>query len=436
MKTHPSALSRRQFLKTGAAAAAAFGMPAIIPARALGLDGHVAPSNRITVAGIGLGRRGRMVLRDGFLKQPDVQFMAIADAQAEQREIIRRIVNKEYGNDDCHACRDMFEVLGRNDIDAVLIATGNRWHALASMLAAKAGKDVYCEKPSAMSIVESVDLKRHIGASGRVFQAGMQRRNVENFQFAVELARNGRLGKLEAVHAGILLMSYQPVSLPEEKEPDPEICDWDRWLGPAADRPYNVKYLRDWADVSDMAGGAGIPEWGSHTVDLCQWAAEADETMPVRYESTADTITGFYKSGVRLVMRRAGFSNEGDWQVKGTCPVRFEGDAGWVEADDRGKLMASDDKLLAGRPTTSAQGTNPHKHVREFLDCVRSRKKPSANENIACQSHLACHAAAIGWQLQRTVQIDPATLEFANDEEANSMRVWPYRKPWMERLNA
>lgn len=430
------AIHRREFIKTSAVVAAAFGMPTILPSRVLGRSGQVAPSNRIVVAGIGLGRRGRYVLRESFLKQPDVQFVAIADVQAEQRDIITRIVSQQYGNKDCYACRDMFEVLDRKDVDAVFIATGNRWHGLASMLAAKAGKDVYCEKPCAMSIQESLDLKLHVGASGQVFQAGMQRRNVGNYQFAVNLARSGRLGRLQAVHAGILFRSYHPLSLMAEREPDPEICDWDRWLGPAAHRSYNLQYLRAWKDVFDLAGGAGIPEWGSHTVDLCQWAAGADDTMPVRYESTGNTITGLYDSGVRLVMRTAGFNGEGDWRVKGTCPVRFEGDEGWVEADDLGELVASDEALLEGRPAGSSAGTNPWKHVREFLDCVRSREKPSANEHITCQSHLACHAAAIGWQLQRAVQIDPGTLDFVDDEEANRMKVWPYREPWMEKLKS
>ncbi len=154
----------------------------------------------------------------------------------------------------------------------------------------------------------------------------------------------------------------------------------------------------------------------------------------MRYESTADTVTGFYESGVRLVMRPAGFSGEGDWQVAGTCPVRFEGEEGWVETDDRGSLVASDNALLEGQPTASIPGNHPRHHVREFLDCVKSRNKPAVNEAVAAQSHLVCHAAAIGWQLQRTVRFDPVTATFIDDDEANRMRVWPYRKPWDSHL--
>ena len=199
-------MNRRKFLKTGIAAA--ISMPLILPSMVLGRDGHVAPSNQIVVGGIGLGPRGRLVLREGFLKQSDVRFVAIADPRADNRETIRRIVNGAYGNEDCHSCPDMFEILGREDIDAVVIATGNRWHGLASILAANAGKDVYCEKPISMSIQESFDLARFMNAKNRIYQGGMQRRNVQNFQFAVNLARSGKLGRLKSVHAGILRKSF------------------------------------------------------------------------------------------------------------------------------------------------------------------------------------------------------------------------------------
>ena len=420
--------TRRKFLGT---AGLAIGMPTIIPGSALGKNGAVAPSNRIVMGGIGIGPRGREVLKC-FLAQPDVQFVAIADVQESRREIVRRMANKQYGNEDCYKCCDMMEILGREDIDAVQITTGDRWHALGTILASKAGKDVYAEKPCSMTIQETQELADAVKLHGRVFQAGTQRRNVDNFRFAAELARSGRLGKIHTVHAGILPLKPDLAPLPGEPLPDPALIDWERWLGPAPSRPYNKKYVEGrWRGYYDFHGGAGLPEWGAHTLDLCQWAANADGTTPVEFESKGDTlIEGRYASGVKLVMRLAGFQGEGDWVVPGTCPVRFEGEEGWVETADFGKIAASNPALLVGMPIGEISGTNPIKHVRDFLDCVKSRGAPAANEVVTRNGHIACHAAAIGWQLGRKVRFDPATEKFIGDDEANKMCSQPRRAPW------
>ncbi len=422
-------MKRRKFLKLSASAA--IGMPAIIPSSALGLNGRTPPSGRIVMAGIGLGSRGRKVLRESFLIQPDVQFVAIADVQADQREIIRRIVNLAYANEDCAVYRDMNEVLARDDVDAVLIATGNRWHGLASMLAARAGKDVYCEKPNSMSVMESMDLVKHIGGSGQVFQAGMQRRNIENFVFAAGLAQSGKLGKLTSLHAGILPIRPNAEPLPAEPEPDPDVCDWDRWLGPAPHRAYNRGYvLNGWKNYYDLIGGAGLPEWGSHTLDLCHWAGGLDASLPVHCEPGVDSVSCTYATGVKLIMRRAGFGGEGDWRVKGSCPVRFEGNAGWVEADDFGQVAASDPSLLEGMPENLPGGTTPTRHVREFLDAVKTRGQTSGNVRVAANTHAACHVAAISLMLNRPVTFNQASMSFGDDDAANRLRDWPYREPW------
>ena len=428
MKKHEPKFTRRKFLGT---AALAIGMPTIIPGSALGKNGAVAPSNRIVMGGIGIGPRGREVLKC-FLAQPDVQFVAIADVQESRREIVRRMANKQYGNEDCYKCCDMMEILGREDIDAVQITTGDRWHALGTILASKAGKDVYAEKPCSMTIHETQELADAVKLHGRVFQAGTQRRNVDNFRFAAELARSGRLGKIHTVHAAILPLKPDLAPLPGEPLPDPALIDWERWLGPAPSRPYNKKYVEGrWRGHYAFHGGAGLPEWGAHTLDLCQWAANADGTTPVEFESKGDTlIEGRYASGVKLVMRLAGFQGEGDWVVPGTCPVRFEGEEGWVETADFGKIAASNPALLVGMPTGEISGTNPIKHVRDFLDCVKSRGAPAANEVVTRNGHIACHAAAIGWQLGRKVRFDPATEKFIGDDEANRMCSQPRRAPW------
>jgi predicted dehydrogenase len=419
--------SRRQFLKT---AAIALGMPTIIPASALGKNGTVAPSNRIVVGGIGLGPRGRNVLR-GFLIQPDVQFVGIADVQAVRREVVRVMVNRHYDNQDCAETREMADILGRADVDAVLIATGDRWHAVATIMAAKAGKDVYCEKPCSMTVRESQELADAVNRYGRVFQAGTQRRNVDNFRFAAELARSGRLGKIHTVHAGILALEESHEWLPAEPEPAREVVDWDRWLGPAPWRPYNKDYVNGrWRGYYDFHGGAALPEWGAHTIDLCQWAASADDTTPVEFEAEGQTIHGRYANGVKLVMRRAGFKGEGDWVVPGTCPVRFEGDEGWVEAADTGKVGVSSPVLLEKGTPAQMAGTDATQHVRDFLDCIKSRAKPAANADVTRRGHIVSHAASIGWRLGRKVQFDPVTESFLNDAEANRMCSRARRAPW------
>jgi len=417
--------TRRSFLKR---AGILVGMPTIIPASALGRDGAVAPSNRIVMGGIGLGPRGRIVLKY-FLDRPDVQFVAICDAQAERAEIIRRMANRQYNNEDCSAHRDMDAILQRADIDAVLIATGDRWHAPASIRAARAGKDIFCEKPCTMSIDESRELEEAVTRNQRIFQAGTQRRNVDNFRLACNLAREGKLGKLQALHAGIVALGPYSAPFPaEEPIPAPEVADWDLWLGPAAERPFNMNYLRGrWRGQEGLSASYQLPEWGSHTLDLCQWAADADSTAPVEFEPEGNTIHAKYASGIRLVMRTAGFRNEGDWLGLGTCPVRFEGDEGWVEAGDSGKIVSSRDDLFgAARPAT-VQGTDAEKHVHEFLDCVKTRKQPACNATVTRHGHVACHAAAIAWKLGRKLTFDPATEMFIGDDEANAMRKIPRR---------
>jgi predicted dehydrogenase len=284
-----------------------------------------------------------------------------------------------------------------------------------------------------MTIHETQELSDAVTKHNRVFQAGTQRRNVDNFRFAAELARSGRLGKIHTVHASILQLVPDLAPLPGESEPDPAVIDWDRWLGPAPLRPYNKAYVEGrWRGHYAFHGGAGLPEWGAHTLDLCQWAADADGTTPVEFESTGDTlIHGRYANGVKLVMRLAGFKGEGDWVVPGTCPVRFEGDEGWVETADFGKIAASKPSLLAGMPEKEMFGTDPIKHVREFLDCIKSRGSTAANADVTRHGHIACHAAAIGWQLGRKVRFDPDTEKFIDDEEANKMCSTPRRAPWV-----
>jgi predicted dehydrogenase len=421
--------SRRKFIKQAAFLA---GAPMILPSSVLGLNGKTPPSERIVLGGIGLGPRGREVLA-GFLKQDDVQFVAIADAQQERAEIIKRIVDRKYGSSDCATSQDMGDVLSRDDIDAVIIATGDRWHTTASIYAARAGKDIYCEKPCAMNIQEITELDEAITKHKRIFQAGTQRRNVPNFALAADLALSGKLGKLTAVHAGILALHEYRKPLPAEPRPDPSIVDWDKWVGPAPMLPFNKNYCRGrWRGHKGLYAAYTLPEWGSHTIDLCQWAADMDGTTPIEYEAIDDTtIHAKYANGLKLIMRLSGFKGEGNWsEGLGTCPVRFEGEDGWVEAGDNQKIVASNPKWLAGKLADQLSGTTPTYHVRNFLDCVKSREQPDCNSTVARYGHMACFAAAASWKSGRKITFDPKTAILPDHDETNSLQSYTRRAPY------
>lgn len=420
--------TRRNFLKS----AAVFGMPTIIPASALGKDGTVAPSNRIILGGIGLGPRGTKVL-DGFFQQDDCQFIAIADPQRERREAIKTKTDEHYGNSDCVLYDDMSEVLERDDIDAVIITTGDRWHTTASIYAARAGKDIYCEKPCAMNIQECQELDDTIKKHERVFQAGTQRRSVPHFQKAADLALTGKLGQMKEVHAGILELQEYLEPLPAQPKPDPSVIDWDKWLGPAPKIPFNADYCRGrWRNHKGLYSAWRLPEWGSHTIDLCQWAADADGTTPIEYEAESDGLLhAKYANGIKLVMRLSSGKGVGEWiKGLGTCPVRFVGDEGWVEAGDHLGIESSDPALLKGMPENEIVGTDPVLHVRNFLDCVKTREQPVCNSTAVRYGHMACFAAAISWKLGRKVTFDPKTESFVNDDEANALRSYQRRAPY------
>ena len=328
--------NRRQFLKTSAAVGAAIAAPTIVPSSALGLGGAVAPSDRIVVGGLGIGPRGTTDLKC-FLANSDVQFVGVADLQKSRRDAVKTLVDGTYGNKDCVVYQDMYEILGRDDVDALLIATGDRWHTMASILAAKAGKDVYCEKPCSLTIAESRALADAYRKYNRVYQAGTQRRTIGNFEFAKDLVQEGRLGKIHTIHANTRPPATSHHWLPAEPEPAKDVCDWDRWLGACPWRPYNSAYVRGrWRGHFDFHGG-GILEWGSHTVDLCQWAAGRDNTAPVEYIPNADGVECIYADGLKLVMRSEG------WMGMGTCSVRYEGDEGWIETGDSGNFILEPD---------------------------------------------------------------------------------------------
>ena len=416
---------RRGFLKCAAAGGGLLAAPTVITSTALGAAERAPAGERIVMGVIGIGGRGAYDMRT-FLQHRDVQIVAVCDVKGDRRKAAKATVDKAYGNSDCRAYIDLQELLARDDIDAVLIATGDRWHSLASILAAKAGKDIYCEKPTSVTIAESRALADTMRRYARVFQCGTQRRSIGHFRFAVNLARSGKLGRLHTVIAekAPAFIDVHINELPPQPTPPREVMDWDRWLGPAPWRTYNAGYhsRRFWGAHLDFAGGS-ITEWGSHTVDLCQWANDADRTAPVEYSPAgADgrDVVARYANGVKLIIRRG--------LRFGTCPVRFEGDEGWVETGDSGHVEFHPRSLAAERRFRS--GYPADDHIRNFLDCVRTQRQPVSDADTAHHAITACHAANICMRLGRDLKWDPAAEAFIGCDQANRMRSRAYRQPW------
>lgn len=410
-------------------------MPAFFPASALGRGGAVAPSEQITLGVIGLGSRCKYVLQ-AMLKLPDVRCLAIADVQKSRREEGKAMVDEHYGNRDCTTVRDFREILARSDIDAMLIATGDRWHAPASIMAAEAGKDVYSEKPCGLTIEYCQQLSDTFRRTGRVFQAGTQRRSIPNFQRAVDLAQSGKLGKVHTLYASVYVPGIDTSWLPGETTPPPDEVDWNLWLGPSPWRPYNPQYVAGrWRGYYDFDAGFRLLDWGAHTLDICQWANRADDTMPIEYEPGEKTITVHYANGVKAVLDflETPFGERTGWiQHLGTCPVRFVGDEGWVETGDSGEIEVDPPSLKSEIPELAekADGLDVTAHSRNFFDCMRSREEPAANATVMRRSHIACHAAALSWLLKRRLRLDPEKEAFIDDDEANRLRSRPARDPW------
>ena len=429
-------LTRRQFLRTTAIAGGIAAVPTLIPGSALGLNGAVPPSERIVFGGIGVGNRGTGVL-GWMLPEKDVQFVAICDAKKSQREAIKRMVDGKYGNTDCSMYRDMREFLAtRTDIDALLIATGDRWHALASIMAMRAGKDVYSEKPSSMTIAQGRAVVETARRYGRVYQSGIQRLSEDNFTCANELLRTGRLGKVHTVRAHIAPWDAAEMShewLPAEPEPTKDEVDWDQWLGPCPWRPYNSAYTRGgWRGYYDFHTSC-IGEWGAHTFAQCQVAIGCSHSAAIEYKyvnnPTGDGMVTRFANGVEMVLSR------GDQWWHGSCGVRYEGTEGWVAvADGYSKPEVSDPALLEDFNLLVndyiARTDRPMSHVRDYFNCIKSRRLTVTNPEVMHYSMSTVHAANICMWLKRDMRYDPVKEEFINDPEANRLRSRAMRQPW------
>lgn len=426
-------LSRRRFL---ACAAGALAAPMIIPPSALGRGGAVAPSERITAAGIGIRGRGFHDLR-WMIRNPDVQILAICDIQKKQRLAVKEFVDGHYGNEDCAMYSDMREFFAeRPDIDAVLIATGDHWHAQASIRAMRAGKDVYTEKPSAMTIAEGRAVVETAAKYGRVYQTGTQRLSEANHVFCIEMTRTGRLGNVATAYAHIAPWDAAKMPrkwLPAQPEPPKDEVDWDAWLGPCPWRPYNEEYvLGGWRGDYDFHTSC-IGEWGAHTFAQAQMGLGLGETSPVKYEyvdnDSGDGMVCHFSTGQKLIFSR------GDKYWYGSCGELFEGERGWVAAADGYSVPdVSDPEMLAEFDEVvgeyKARTGRSLDHMRNFLDCVKTRQEPVANPRVMHHSMCTVHAANICMWLERDLVYDPKKECFVNDDEANRFLARAERAPW------
>jgi predicted dehydrogenase len=432
-------LTRRRFLARGAMAASAIALPFYVPASSLGRDGVVAPSERIVMGAIGLGGRGSGDL-GWMLGESDVRFVAVCDVRRASREGAKNAVDGKYGNKDCAAYRDMRELLAeRTDIDAVLIATGDRWHAPASVMAMRAGKDVYCEKPACLTMAQGQMVVETARRYGRVYQTGAQRLSEAHHVFAIEMARTGQLGQIHTAYADIRWRDGMRHDwLPTQPEPPKDEVDWDAWLGPCPWRPYNEGYVNGggWYHFYDFA--TDVAMWGAHTV--VQALAGLDMTnvsfIEFDYEGPDVSMVTRLSNGVKLVLVRAAGSV---WDTckfwHGSCGERFDGPEGWVAAaDGYSKPDVSSPTLLSKYREVLAEYTartrRPMNHVRDFFDCVRSRRLTVASPEVMYRAMSICLAADICEQLRRNLKFDLLKSEFVGDAEANRMRSRAMRQPW------
>jgi len=433
MSRNPSVLNRRQFL---AGSAAALSVPFFVPARSLGLAGNVAPSERITVGIIGTGGRG-VALINMFLNEKDVEILAVCDVDARHLQNGLQAVQKRTGKE-CASYKDFRQLLERKDLDAVVVATPDHWHGLISIAAARAGKDIYCEKPLVNSIAEGRALCKAVSENKRILQTGSHERSTPSVRFACELVRNGLIGKVHTVRIHLPCndghhQKARALNTIPPEEPVPEGFDYDFWLGPAPKAPYTPLRTHFWWRFILAYGGGEMTDRGAHIIDLAQLGLGTDDTGPVEIEargvqtkgSLYDAFwdyqfTNIYANGVQMIGSTA--------TPRG---LKFEGTDGWIFIHIHGgKLEAEPASLLKTDPSQFklSLGRSPG-HVRNFLDAVKSRKDPVAPAEVGHRTATICHLNNIAMRLGKKLKWDPVA-EQTNDAEANKYLQPHLRAPW------
>jgi predicted dehydrogenase len=420
---------RRQFLKNALLAATA---PMVLPGTVLGLNGATAPSNRVVFAALGVGARARHILPN-FLHYKDLHFLAASDCREDRLRSAKDFIDAHYRNKDCQMYRDFREVLARADIDAVLIATGNRWHGLGSIYAARAGKDIYSEKPVTLTLREGRILADTCKRFGAIYQAGTQRRSTESYAFAREMVRQGKIGRPHTVEMQV----WTGPAIPHQKaEPVLKGWNYDLWLGQVPWRPFVPARVNAWQYFWDTAEGI-MTDMGCHYTDQMQWVLGADDTGPVEFEATgefpdpakfmSDTpITGVakcrYANGVQgLMYQRAGFTDR---------YIRYIGEEGWIQVDDETDQVTAEPKsILTLKRAGGESWANAGAHIRNLMDCIRSRTPTRCNPEVAHRAMSICQAWTISLRVGRKLKWDPVAEKFDCDE-ANRLLWREPRAPW------
>jgi len=429
--------TRRRFLKEAGLVGAGAVAPMIIPARALGHGGATPPSDRICLATIGVGWMGHDYHLKEFLKLRDVQIVAVCDLDEGHLTRAKAAVDTEYGDQGCAAYHAFEEVLMRRDVDAVSIAVPDHWHGIIATQAARANKDIYCEKPLAHNLHEGLAMVRESEGHHRVWQTGSWQRSVENFRQACELVRNGRIGKVKAVEVGLPSGFYEvkDKSKLEVTEP-PRTLFYDRWLGPAAELPYREACIHvNWRWNLNYGGGQ-LMDWIGHHCDIAHWGMGWDETGPVsvegvgEYPPRTDPFNAATKYKVHAV-----YPDGTPMTIAGGYPevqsgTKWIGEKGWVWVD-RGKFDC-EPKSLATEQIDDSENklkVSPG-HYREFIDCIRTREKTLTPASVAF------HSATPGWLGQiamitgRKIRWDPLKLEIVGDAAASKLLSREMRAPY------
>ncbi|MBN1417379.1 MAG: Gfo/Idh/MocA family oxidoreductase [Planctomycetes bacterium] len=424
--------TRREILKLAAA-------PLVVGPAVLGRAGAAAPSERIGLGFIGIGCMGQHHLRR-FLAAPEARVLGVCDVDTWRRENA-----KKTAGEGCDAYIDLRDLLDRTDIDAVVITTGDRWHVPAGVLAAKAGKDIYCEKPMSLTIRQARVMVETVRRHARVFQVGLQQRSTLEFRIACQLVQEGALGKVADVyvtHPG----TCGDVTLPAE--PVPDGLDWDLWLGPAPWRPYNSRFhiygrpphVVPWHFCRDFGGG-NLTSNAVHAFDIVQWGLGMDESGPVEIippeTGKVPSLTYRYANGTQLQV---------DWKLdkgKHRLPegwdtstaiqsfgALFAGEKGWIHVGREGFLQSYPEEIVGRRPIGPEAPRPVEDHHANWLSCIRSRERPACDVAVGAQSTIVSHLGCIAHWTGRALKWDPAKEEFAGDEEANRMRARPQRGPW------
>ncbi|MFV0444701.1 MAG: Gfo/Idh/MocA family protein [Planctomycetaceae bacterium] len=424
--------------------------PLIVPASALGLDDRPAPSNRVTLGVIGCGGKGTDHIRN-FLKFDDVQLVAVCDVDREHhrdrldgkgpvygRDPAQQMIQKHYSAAakgsaaTCAAFSDYRKLCARKDIDAVIVATPDHWHALCDLEVIRQGKDLYGEKPITHFFREGQQLVREIASYGTIFQTGSQQRSEGNFRRAAELARNGVLGKVTHVEVG-LPPGYRTVNGDPSLTTIPQSLDYEFWTGPAELLPYTQsRSHRLWRGHRSYAGGT-LMDWIGHHNDIAHWGLGVDNSGPVEVTAVDWTWpeTDIYNTPVDFTIRSR-YASGTLVTVSSANPigVKFIGEDGWVFAN-RGKLAASEPHWITPEFKPGAiELYRSNNHARNFLDCVKSRQPCICPAETGHRSITPGHLGYISQQLQRRLRWDPAAEKFVDDSEAEHLLNIEYRSPW------